>query len=402
MHERNIYYYNKPDFAQLVKFYPSLKPYIKTNKYTGYTKIDFKDPKANRELTYALLWCDFKLRLEIPLDSLCPAIPGRLDYIHWVEDLLQINHFCEDNSITTTKKDFQINIKGIDIGTGASCIYPLLACRLHPTWKFLAIEIDKRSIEYAKENIKRNYLKRNIKIKYLKEKRRNDVFSFISKKCKNKNYFKQKKSQDNESQKDKINLNMNELLEYDYDFCMCNPPFYMSEMELKNCRELKLEEPHSICTGTESETITEGGEIDFIKKLIDSSVLQYKLRKKYIKNLNNTSQISLKLEMISKNQISSITNIGLNVHWYTSLIGKKSSIEPIEQYLKLKDVVKDIKITEFRQGKTLRWAIAWSFKKIKCEKIHSSNKGEIEKNNKKRKKDDKELSKKTKQRKNKE
>lgn len=50
--------------------------------------LDFSDPAALRELTCAVLEKDFGLKVEIPLDKLIPAVPQRLNYVHWIEDLL--------------------------------------------------------------------------------------------------------------------------------------------------------------------------------------------------------------------------------------------------------------------------------------------------------------------------
>ena len=61
------------------------------NKF-AYT-LDFSDPSALRELTCAVLERDFWLKVEIPLDKLIPAVPQRLNYVHWMEDLLMC---CED------------------------------------------------------------------------------------------------------------------------------------------------------------------------------------------------------------------------------------------------------------------------------------------------------------------
>ena len=49
-------------------------------------------------------------------------------------------------------------------GTGASAIYPLLACRQRPRWLFLATEIDEKSRSYALRNISSNDLEGRIKI----------------------------------------------------------------------------------------------------------------------------------------------------------------------------------------------------------------------------------------------
>lgn len=47
------------------------------------------------------------------------------------------------------------------LGSGASCIYPLLGAKLN-NWHFLATEVDDSSASYAKENVKRNGLESNI------------------------------------------------------------------------------------------------------------------------------------------------------------------------------------------------------------------------------------------------
>ncbi len=50
----------------------------------------------------------------------------------------------------------------VSVGTGASCIYPLLGTRLNG-WSFLATDIDKESVAVAKENVARNGLAHKIK-----------------------------------------------------------------------------------------------------------------------------------------------------------------------------------------------------------------------------------------------
>ena len=87
----------------------------------------------------ALLEQDFNLRWELPSDRLCPTIPQKLNYIHWVEDLLALG----------PRRRGSEPIRGIDIGTGASCIYPLLAAAMHPNWSFVATELDARSLASA-------------------------------------------------------------------------------------------------------------------------------------------------------------------------------------------------------------------------------------------------------------
>lgn len=51
-------------------------------------RVNFKEPEAVRALTCTLLKEDFGLTIEIPLERLIPTVPLRLNYIHWVEDLI--------------------------------------------------------------------------------------------------------------------------------------------------------------------------------------------------------------------------------------------------------------------------------------------------------------------------
>ena len=83
--------------------------------------LDFSNPSVLRELTCAVLERDFGLKVELPLDRLIPAVPQRLNYIHWVEDLLMC---CQheaggvassgDDVVPVPKGEAII---GIDIGT---------------------------------------------------------------------------------------------------------------------------------------------------------------------------------------------------------------------------------------------------------------------------------------------
>ena len=64
-----------------------------------------------------------------------PPIPSRLNYINLINNL--IKEIKEDNII------------GIDIGTGANIIYPLLGNSLY-NWKFICSEINQDAFNNAK------------------------------------------------------------------------------------------------------------------------------------------------------------------------------------------------------------------------------------------------------------
>ena len=106
MHPRNIFRSRRPDFSEYAKTSPTLKPHLIKKRDTGnkeefqYT-IDFSDSQSLRELAIATLLHEFGLKVEIPSGHLIPSIPQRLNYIHWIEDL-----------ITKGNED----IMGIDIG----------------------------------------------------------------------------------------------------------------------------------------------------------------------------------------------------------------------------------------------------------------------------------------------
>lgn len=65
----------------------------------------------------------------IPDGQLCPTVPNRSNYIHWIEDLLASDIIVRNNNS-------EDNVRGFDIGTGANCIYPLLGASLLG-WSFV-------------------------------------------------------------------------------------------------------------------------------------------------------------------------------------------------------------------------------------------------------------------------
>lgn len=143
----------------------------------------------------ALLEQDFNLRWELPSDRLCPTIPQKLNYIHWVEDLLALG----------PRRGGSEPIRGIDVGTGASCIYPLLAAAMHPNWSFVATELDARSLASAMSNVAQNALQGRIDVRAAGT--QTDAVLRGS-------WLKWPAD--------------GEAAEQQYDFCMCNPPFFTS------------------------------------------------------------------------------------------------------------------------------------------------------------------------------
>ena len=123
LHPRNLHNQGY-DFPALVTSYPALASHVKPNPY-GNLSIDFSNPLAVKTLNAALLNRHYNIAdWDIPDGALCPPIPGRADYIHYIADLVG-----PENP----------DIKLLDIGTGANGIYPLLACQISVSYTHLTL-----------------------------------------------------------------------------------------------------------------------------------------------------------------------------------------------------------------------------------------------------------------------
>ena len=68
-----------------------------------------------------------------------------------------------------------------------------------------------------------------------------------------------------------------------YSFCMCNPPFFKDREERygggATTRSELRPPPGTFSSGTLGETVTEGGEVEFVRKIIhDSLALRDRVR----------------------------------------------------------------------------------------------------------------------------
>ncbi len=146
LHPRNLHQ-GRYDLELLSEALPELKPHIFNNEYGNLT-LDFANPKAVKALNQALLKHFYQVEYwDIPVGFLCPPIPGRADYIHYLADLL-----AENNAgiIPSGPK-----IKVLDIGTGANLIYPLLGSAIHE-WKFVGSELNQEAVKSAERIIELN------------------------------------------------------------------------------------------------------------------------------------------------------------------------------------------------------------------------------------------------------
>lgn len=237
LHPRNRFQ-GRYHFPSLCNAYPSLKEFAKPNKY-GDLSIDFFNPNAVKALNQALLYKYYKLDFwDLPDGNLCPAIPGRADYVHYLADLL------EANGINPNSRD----INCLDIGVGANCIYPIIGV-MEYGWNCLGVDINEVSINAAQFIVKSNPALRS-KIGIRKQSNPKDIFQNI---LEEKEYF---------------------------HVTVCNPPFFESEEDvlksskrkMKNIsRGEKKKQLVSNFQGKSNELWCEGGERQFISDMIMQS-----------------------------------------------------------------------------------------------------------------------------------
>jgi len=238
LHERNKHQ-NFYDFAKLKFVVPELEAFISKNP-SGVDTIDFALPEAVVLLNKAILMKDYKITYwEMPKTNLCPPIPGRADYIHYVADLL-----ADGNAGRVPKGK---GVKVLDLGIGANVIYPIIGVAEYG-WEFVGSEVDVVSIKTARHIVENNpHLKNQVTIR---------------------------------QQMSKRNILKNIIQEKEYfDLVICNPPFFSSRAEvlakttqkLKNLGKEVIGKPVQNFSGQNNELWCEGGEKAFITNYIYES-----------------------------------------------------------------------------------------------------------------------------------
>ncbi|MEP3209983.1 MAG: 23S rRNA (adenine(1618)-N(6))-methyltransferase RlmF [Maribacter sp.] len=231
MHQRNIH--NTPyDFKALITASPELLAFVFQNAH-NVTTIDFADPEAVLALNRAILKHHYHLiDWDIPQGYLCPPIPSRVDYIHHIASILE-------------KMAFVQPIKGLDIGVGANCIYPILGAQVYD-WKMVGSDIDKQAVRAAMANVRSNpQFSESIEIRH---------------------------------QLDNANIFGGIIEPYEYfHFTICNPPFYSSKENAEQATQRKqknLGHAYNVKRnfgGQANELWCNGGEALFLKRMIKQS-----------------------------------------------------------------------------------------------------------------------------------
>jgi 23S rRNA (adenine1618-N6)-methyltransferase len=287
---------NKYNFQELIQAVPELGAFVKMNAY-GNESIDFFDPIAVKLLNKALLKKHYGVaNWDIPENYLCPPIPGRAEYLHQIADLLYKNNpdFLQDKSLGN-------NIRVLDVGVGANCIYPIIGVHEY-NWNFVGTDIDEKAIAASQKIVDANEsLQHKITLRH--QKNAHDIFHGII------------------------------LPEEKFQLTVCNPPFHASLQEaqqgnlrknrnLKNSRNAKVQLNFG---GQGTELWCEGGEETFIEKMILQSA-------------------------VYANQ----------VEWFSTLVSKESTLKKIQLKLEYVDA-RDMRILPMQLGNKVSRIVCWSF-----------------------------------------
>lgn len=290
LHPRNKHRHGY-NFTTLVKAHPALSAFIINNKHNQQKTIDFSNGDAVRALNIALLKSHYQIQhWDFPQGYLCPPIPGRVDYIHYLNDLLK-------------KIKIEGKVSVLDIGTGATCIYPILGAREYG-WHFVASDIDPVSIKTANITVNAN---KNIAKHISCRLQKNSEYIF------------------------------NSIIKPDefYHLTMCNPPFHKSLTDAsagttrkwQNLNKSNNSQDSLNFGGQKAELWCQGGELGFIRQMIKESK-QYRDQ----------------------------------VLWFTCLVSQKDHLSKLKLSLKKANVLQ-VKVIKMAQGQKNSRFIAWSFSK---------------------------------------
>ena len=291
MHPRNRFRggYN---FPELTASSPALAKHVRPNAH-GDLSIDYADEAAVIALNRALLGQAYGLSSwEVPRGYLCPPIPGRSDYVHHVADLLG-----EGNSSVPRGAAVRV----LDIGVGASCIYPLIGASEYG-WSFVGSDIDSLAIDSARRIVAMNPKVADL-IQCRLQKDRTRCFAGV--------------------------IGAGEF----FDLSMSNPPFHASAAEAnlgneRKRRNLRLPQAKSSPRnfgGQGGELWCPGGELGFILRMITESVSQK-----------------------------------AHCRWFTTLVSKSAHLSRLESAAH-EAGASDVRAIDMAQGQKKSRLLAWTF-----------------------------------------
>ena len=307
------------DFEKLAQKYPNFRQQWHAvrakQQQTGGSFSSVVTQEFNIELTRALMDSRFGVSLpSLPSDRLCPPVPNRFAYVQWLKnDLLPL--LCETNDYFTSMET--LKYRGIDIGTGSSCIYPILFTSNNNEWKMIATEIDAYSVESARANVKANQLQDRIQIHLVKP--------TLAQQKGSERGGSDATSSGGPSSGGPIVRALECCNDSSFDFVMVNPPFFDTAASMEPRADNRDRTPMTCYEGSYP-----GGEVGFLCDMIRDSLL-------------------------SRERIG----------WYSAMCGKKSSFTRLTQILVHLLGPGHVQSMEYSPGYMTRWFLAWTFQRPK-------------------------------------
>lgn len=327
LHPRNLHQ-GRYDLSALSLTCPELNTFLRPNP-KGDQTIDFSDDKAVLCLNKALLAHYYHIdHWQIPEGYLCPPIPGRADYIHYLADLLAESHV--DNKYPTGKK-----VRVLDVGSGANCIYPIIGSQSYG-WQFVGSDIDALAVKVAGVIVQSNgCLSKQVKLIHQKDSE--SVFKGVIKPTDR------------------------------FDLSMCNPPFHASMQEAQAGSQRKWQ---NLSKGREQLHSNPAGNASFNNRSVKTGLVKNSLVKNSRAEINQPKlnfggqQSELwcpggEMAFLERMAKESVGFAG-QVCWFTSLVSKKDNIKPLTQIINRLGA-QQCKVINMSQGQKISRLIAWSF-----------------------------------------
>lgn len=289
LHPRNPHR-GRYDFGRLIAASPGLAAYVSPNRH-GDESVDFADPAAVKALNRALLKLEYGIdEWDVPPRYLCPPVPGRADYLHYLADLLGAGG--------TAPRGPEVRV--LDIGVGANCIYPLIGHRSYG-WRFVGADIDAAALANARRILEANGLGGAVELRL--QASPSAIFAGVVK--------------------------PGEL----FDLTMCNPPFHESpdaaragtQRKWRNLGKAGAGDAVLNFGGQGAELCCEGGEEGFLCRMVAESVQH-----------------------------------AAGCLWFTALVSRSSSLPGIRRALKQAGVL-DSRTIDMAQGQKKSRIVAWTF-----------------------------------------
>ncbi|PFH38540.1 putative 23S rRNA methyltransferase [Besnoitia besnoiti] len=351
MHPRNRHAKCSVDYGALGEKYSTLKQFLIPKKTSGFS-LDLTDTLALYELAKALFMEFYGVQLKLPLSTdrfLVPCIPSRANYVHHVADLLlDVDQegavhlalhgrgslsFEVRQSVQEAQPLRGKNVRVLDIGVGANCVYPLLGCTEY-RWSFVGSDVSERSLAVARENVEINGLSSSVHLR-----RQSDPGKFFAGVVGNREIFA---------------------------LSMCNPPFHESVTQVNVC-------PFRVLEAQNHELLCEGGELQFILGMIQESRVfssqflwftSLVARATTVKTLKKFLWDELRAFADRPHQVER-----MNKRWADTLNRHSEGIRLSEddgeqQCAAACDEhphVAEFRCKELYQGRQTRWALCWTF-----------------------------------------